>query len=197
MWGRTQILPQSRMAGYTDLRPDIRTLLLRGGGGLLPTHETPSHPCPDECYQQEDCAIAWHPLSFPVPTPGTGLPFPGRAVALRLVLLGMDLVDGDIPAVTVADGTGLDPRGSRVQLHVRCRHRSVMAGRTGRGDRERFNGLQYRFLRVNPMLHSRLHIRSQDAFVWDQEFGTIPCSIGDMTLLTVAEVSRDREAPAH
>lgn len=193
MRGGTQIFPQSHMASHTDLRPDIRTLLLWGGGSLLPTHETPSHPCSDECYEHKDCAIAWHPLSFPVPTLGTGLPFPGRAVALRLVLLGMDLVDGKIPPVTVADGTGLDPRSSRIQLGVRCRLLRVMAGRTGRGDRECFHGLQYRFLRVNPMMHCWLHIRSQDALVRDQEFATISCSSGDMTLLTVAEVSREEQ----
>src|SRR5712691_8170760 len=105
----------------------------------------------------------------------------------------MDLVHGDIPPVSVADGTGLDPRGSRIQLDVRCRQRRVMTGRTGRGYGGRVKCLQYRFLRIDPMLPGRLHIRSQDALVRDQEFATISCSIGDMTLLTGAEVSREEQ----
>jgi hypothetical protein len=67
MRGGTKILSEVRMAGHTDLRPDIRPLLLRGSGCLLPTHETPSHPCSYECEQQEDHTIAWHLLSFPAP----------------------------------------------------------------------------------------------------------------------------------
>jgi hypothetical protein len=49
MRGGTKILSEVRMAGHTDLRPDIRPLLLRGSGCLLPTHETSSHPCSYEC----------------------------------------------------------------------------------------------------------------------------------------------------
>src|SRR5262245_47689098 len=104
----------------------------------------------------------------------------------------MDLVDGEISPVTVADGTGLYA-SQRVQLHVRYRCRCVMAGRTGRGDREGCNGLQDGFLRVDAMMLGRLHIRSQHAFVWYQEFSTISCRIGDMTLLTVTEVSWKEE----
>src|SRR4029453_100883 len=99
----------------------------------------------------------------------------------------MDLVYSEVPSVTVADGTGLYP-SKRVQLHVRCCHRRVMAGRTGRSDRQGCNGLQDGFLRVDTMMLRRLHIRSQDAFVRDQEFGTIPCRLGQMTLLQWREV---------
>ena len=104
----------------------------------------------------------------------------------------MDLVYRKVPAVTMADGTGLYP-SERVQLYMRCRHRSVVAGCTGRRDREGLNGLQYRFMRVDEMMLGRLHIRSQDTSIWDQEFGTISCSIGDVTLLTVTEVSWKQE----
>src|SRR4029450_11346942 len=104
----------------------------------------------------------------------------------------MDLVYSKVPAITMADGTGLYP-AERVQLYMRCRHRRVVAGRTGRRDREGLNGLQYGFLRVDAMMLGRLHIRSQDAFVRDQEFGTIACSIGDVALLTVTEVSWKQE----
>src|SRR6266705_3174917 len=100
----------------------------------------------------------------------------------------MDLVDSKVPAVTMADDTGLYP-SERVQLDVCCRHWRVMAGRTRRRDRKGFHGLQDGFLRVDAMVLRRLHIRSQDAFVWDQEFGTIACSIGNMTRLTVTEVT--------
>jgi len=44
MRGSTQILSEIRMAGHTDLRPDIFSLRLRGSRCLLPTHETSSHP---------------------------------------------------------------------------------------------------------------------------------------------------------
>src|SRR5262249_33840269 len=64
---------------------------------------------------------------------------------------------------------------------------------TGRGDREGCYSLQYGFPRVNPTMLGRLHIRSHNTFVRDQEFGTISCSIRDMTLLTVAEVPRKEE----
>src|SRR4029453_16559308 len=104
----------------------------------------------------------------------------------------MDLVYRKVPSVTMADGTGLYP-SKRVQLHVRCCHRRVMAGRTGRSDRQGCTGLQDGFFRVDTMMLRRLHIRSQDAFVRHQEFGTIACSIGDMTLLTVTEVSWKQE----
>src|SRR6266702_8103975 len=103
----------------------------------------------------------------------------------------MDLVDSKVPAVTMADDTGLYP-SERVQLDVCCRHWRVMAGRTRRRDRKGFHGLQDGFLRVDAMVLRRLHIRSQDAFVWDQEFGTIS-SHGDVTLLTVAQVARKEE----
>src|ERR671936_795984 len=103
----------------------------------------------------------------------------------------MDLVDGEIAPVTVADGTGLYA-SQRVQLHVRYRCRCVMAGRTGRGDREGFNGLQDGFPRIDMMMLGRLHIRSQNASARDQQFGTI-ASRGDVTLLTVAKVSRKAE----
>src|SRR5205814_1212764 len=103
----------------------------------------------------------------------------------------MDLVYREVPAVTMADGTGLYP-SERVQLDVCCRHRSVVAGRTGRRDREGLNGLQDGFLRVDAMMLSRLHIRSQDTLVRDQEFGTIS-SHGDVTLLAVAQVARKEE----
>ena len=66
MRGGTKILSEIRMAGHTDLRPNIDTLLLlRGSGRLLPNHETPSYPGSYKCEQQEDHAIAWHLLSFP------------------------------------------------------------------------------------------------------------------------------------
>ena len=82
MGSGTKIFRQIGMASHTDLRPDIATLLLLGRGGpLLPTDEAPSHPRADECYQQEDYAIAWHPLSFPAPLPGPERHVPGRAVA--------------------------------------------------------------------------------------------------------------------
>src|SRR6516162_743861 len=103
----------------------------------------------------------------------------------------MDLVDSKVPAIAMADGTGLDPT-ERVQLYMRCRHRSIVAGRTGRRDREGFYGLQDGFLRVNAMMLSRLHIRSQDTAIRDQEFSTI-ARRSDVTLLTVAEVTRKEE----
>ena len=50
MRGGTKILSEIRMAGHTDLRPNIHTLLLlTGSGRLLPTHETPSYPRSYEC----------------------------------------------------------------------------------------------------------------------------------------------------
>jgi hypothetical protein len=67
MGSGAQILRQIGMASHTDLRPDISTLLLRGGRRLLPLYKTPSHHRSDECYQQENRAIVWHPLSFPAP----------------------------------------------------------------------------------------------------------------------------------
>src|SRR6266536_2765092 len=103
----------------------------------------------------------------------------------------MDLVDSKVPTVTMADDTSLYP-SERVQLYMRCRHRRIVAGRTGRRDREGCNGLQDGFLRVDAMMLSRLHIRSQDTSIWDQEFGTISRR-SDVTLLTVAEVSWKQE----
>src|SRR6185295_405692 len=103
----------------------------------------------------------------------------------------MDLVYREVSAVTMADGTGLYPT-ERVQLYMRCRHRRIVAGRTGRREREGFHGLQDGFLRVDAMMLSRLHIRSQDTLVRDQELGTI-ARRSDVTLLKVAEVARKEE----
>src|SRR5262244_2748451 len=103
----------------------------------------------------------------------------------------MDLLYREVPAVTMADGTGLDPT-ERVQLYMRCRHRRIVTGRTGRRDREGVHDLQDGFLRVDAMMLSRLHIRSQDTSIRDQEFGPI-ARRSDVTLLTVAEVTRKEE----
>jgi hypothetical protein len=74
MGSSTEIFCQIAMASDTDLRPDIATLLRRRRRGrrLLPLQKTPSHYRSNESEQEEDCAIACHPLSSPAPTLGAG-----------------------------------------------------------------------------------------------------------------------------